>query len=93
MNRPQCRKVSTCWNFSFVLHQLTKPPFEPPKSASLKHFQNSFFFLVLGSGKHRREIHAWLKKSKHQIGLFQVSFYPSPSFLSKNQLASLDLRV
>ena len=44
--------------------------------------------LALGSGKRRSEIHAWLYKNiRHQENWSQVSLYPSPSFLSKNQLA------
>ena len=46
------------------------------------------FLLALGSGKRRSEIHAWLYKNiRHQENWSQVSLYPSPSFLSKNQLA------
>ena len=46
------------------------------------------FLLALGSGKRRSEIHVWLYKNiRHQENWSQVSFYPSPSFLSKNQLA------
>ena len=47
------------------------------------------FLLVLGSGKRRSEIHAWLHKhiflDTSQTGLRCPC--PSPSFLSKNQLA------
>ena len=44
--------------------------------------------LALGSGKRRSEIHAWLHKNiRHQSDWSKVSLYPSPSFLSKNQLA------
>ena len=44
--------------------------------------------LDLGSGKCRSEIHAWLHKNiRHQSDWSKVSLYPSPSFLSKNQLA------
>ena len=77
------------WNLSLVLHQLTKAPVEPPKEASLKHLTfKTVFLLNLGSGKHRSEIHAWLHKNiRHQPDWSMVSLYPSPSFLSKNQLA------
>ena len=44
--------------------------------------------MALGSGKRRSEIHAWLFKNiRHQENWSQVSLYPSPSFLAKNQLA------
>ena len=46
------------------------------------------FLLALGSGKRRSEIHAWLYRNiRHQENWSRVSLYPSPSFLSKNQLA------
>ena len=72
-----------------MLHQLTKPPFEPIKEASLKHLTfKTVFLLALGSGKRRSEIHAWQNKNiRRQSDWSKVSLYPSPSFLSKNQLA------
>ena len=89
MDRPKGRRGIPSWNLSLVLHQLTKAPFEPLKEASLKHLTFKIVFLLaLGSGKHRSEIHAWLHKNiRHQADWSKVSLYPSPSFLSKNQLA------
>ena len=54
----------------------------------LKHLTfKTGFLLALGSDK-RSEIHAWLYKNiRHQENWNQVSLYPSPSFLFKNQLA------
>ena len=77
------------WNLSLVLHQLTKAPFEPMRKASLKRLTfKTVFLLALGSGKRCSEIHAWLYRNiRHQEGWSQVRLYPSPSFLSKNQLA------
>ena len=69
-----------------VLHQLTKPPFEPLRKASLKHLTfKTVVLLALGSGKRRSEIHvhAWLNKADWS----KESLYPSPSFLAKNHLA------
>ena len=88
-DRPKGRRGIPSWNLSLVLHQLTKAPFEPLKEASLKHLTfKTVFLLALGSGKHRSEIHAWLHKNiRHQSDWSKVSLYPSPSFLSKNQLA------
>ena len=85
---PKCRRGIPSWNLSLVLHQLTKAPFEPLKEASLKHMTfKTVFLLALGSGKRRSEIHAWLHKNiRHQSVWSKVSLYPSPSFLSKNQL-------
>ena len=86
---PKGRRGIPSWNLSLVLHQLTKAPFEPLKEASLKHLTfKTVFLLALGSGKRRSEIHAWLHKNiRHQSDWSKVSLYPSPSFLSKNQLA------
>ena len=46
------------------------------------------FLFAFGSGKHRSEIHAWQNGNiRHQSNWSKVPLYPSPSFLSKNQLA------
>ena len=88
-DKPKGRRGIPTWNLSLVLHQLTKAPFEPMRKASLKHLTfKTVFLLALGSGKRRSEIHAWLYRNiRHQENWSQVSLYPSPSFLSKNQLA------
>ena len=88
-DRPKGRRGIPSWNLSLMFHQLTKAPFEPLRKASLKHLTfKTVFLLALGSGKRRSEIHAWLYKNiRHQENWSQVSLYPSPSFLSKNQLA------
>ena len=59
------------------------------RKASLKHLTfKTVFLLALGSSKRQSEIHAWLYRNiRHQENWSQVSLYPSPSFLSKNQLA------
>ena len=87
-DRPKGRRGIPSWNLSLVLHQLTKAPFEPLREASLKHLTfKTVFLLALGSGK-RSEIHAWQHKNiRHQSNWSKVSLFPSPSFLSKNQLA------
>ena len=88
-DKPKGRRGVPSWNLSLVLHQLTKAPFEPMRKASLKHLTfKMVFLLALGSGKRCSEIHAWLFRNiGHQENWRQVSFHPSPSFLSKNQLA------
>ena len=88
-DRPRGRRGIPSWNLSLVLHQLTKAPFEPLREASLKLLTfKTVFLLALGSGKRRSEIHAWQHKNiRHQSDWSRVSLFPSPSFLSKNQLA------
>ena len=88
-DKPKGRRGVPSWNLSLVLHQLTKPPFEPLRKASLKHLTfKTVFLLALGSGKRRSEIHAWVHKNiRHQEDWSNVSLYPSPSFISKNHLA------
>ena len=88
-DRPKGRRRIPSWNLSLVLHQLTKTPFEPIREASLKHLTfKTVFLLALGLGKRRSEIHAWQNKYiRHQSDWSKVSLYPSPNFLSKNQLA------
>ena len=88
-DKPKGRRGVPSWNLSLVLHQLTKPPFEPLRKASLKHLTfKTVFLLDLGSGKRRSEIHAWVHRNiRHQEDWSNVSLYPSPSFISKNHLA------
>ena len=88
-DRPNVRRGIPSWDLSLVLHQLTKAPFEPIKEVSLKYLTFKIVFLLaLGSGKRRSEIHAWQNRNiRHQSDWSKVSLYPSPSFLSKNQLA------
>ena len=88
-DRPKGRRGIPSWNLSLVLHQLSKAPFEPIKEASLKHLIfKTVFLLALGSGKRRNEIHAWQNKNiRYQSVWSKVSLYPSPCFISKNQLA------
>ena len=86
-DRPKGRRGIPSWNLCLVLHQLTKAPFEPIKEASLEHLTfKTVFLLAL-----RSEIHAWQNRNiRHQSNWSKVSLYPSPSFLSKNQLAKED---
>ena len=88
-DRPKGHRGIPSWNLSLVLHQLTKAPFEPLREASLKHLTfKTVFLLALGSSKRRSEINAWQHRNiRHQSDWSKVSLFPSPSFLSKNQLA------
>ena len=63
-DRPKGRRGIPSWNLSLVLHQLNKAPFGPIKEHLIF---KTVFFLALGSGKRRSEIHAWQNKSiRHQ---------------------------
>ena len=88
-DKPKGLRGVPSWNLSLVLHQLTQAPFEPLRKASLKHLTfKTVFLLALGSSKRRREIHAWVHRNiRHQENWSNVSLFPSPCFLSKNQLA------
>ena len=92
-DRPKGRRGIPSWDLSLVLHQLTKAPFEPLKDISLKHLTfKTVVLLALGTGKRRSEIHAWLHKNiSHQSDWSKVSLYPSPNFLSKNQLRRVQI--
>ena len=88
-DKPKGRQGFPNWNLSLVLRQLTKGPCEPIRKASLKHLTlKTVFLLALDSGKRYSEIHVWLHRNiYHQEKWSKVSLYPSPTFLSKNQLA------
>ena len=88
-DKPKGRRGVPTWNLSLVLHQLTKAPFEPLRKASLKHLTfKTVFLLALGSGKRRSEILACVHRNiRHQEDWSNVSLYPSPCFISKNNLA------
>ena len=90
-DRPKGRRGIPSWNLSLVVHQLNKAPFEPIKEASLKYLTfKTVFFLALGSGKCRSEIHTWQSKNiRHQsmnpIGqrcpcIHYPAFYPRISW-------------
>ena len=84
-DRPKGRRGIPSWNLSLVLCQLTKPPFEPIKEASLKHLTfKTVFLLALGSGKRRSEIHAWQNKNiRHQSDWSKVHCTLPPVFFPR----------
>ena len=50
-------------------YELTKVPFEPVKDTDLKHLTlKTAFLLALTSGKHRREIHAFVTNKVSNLG-------------------------
>ena len=92
-DRPKGRRGIPSLNPFLVLHQLTKPPFEPLRKASLKHLTfKTVFLLALGSGKHRSEIHTWLNKNiRHQADWSKVSLSGQNTRPQRRQRASLCL--
>ena len=80
--KPKGRRVTPSWNLSLVLHQQSKAPFEPFKRP-LKHLTfETVFHLVLGSVKHRSEIHAWQNKKTSDISQTGLKYpcTPHPAF-------------
>ena len=69
---------------------MTKLPFEPLSEAPLKWLTyKTVFLLALALGKRRSEIHAWTHSSvSSKRNWSEVTVYPSPAFLAKNQLPS-----
>ena len=76
------------WNLSVVLNELTKVPYEPMKDTDLKHLTlKTVFLLLLASGKHRSEIHAWVANKVSNLGQWEkVALFPSSDFIAKNEL-------
>ena len=76
------------WNFSVVLNELTKPPFEPRKDTDLKHLTfKTAFLLALASGK-RRSKKPMPGSRVSNLGQWEkVALFPSSDFIAKNQLA------
>ena len=77
-------------NLSVVLNELTQAPFEPMKDTDLKHvILKTAFLLALASGKHHREIHAWVaNKVSNYLGQWEkVGLFTSLDFIAKKQLA------
>lgn len=90
LSRPRTRQLAPHWNLAFVLNSLTKAPYEPLSSASLKFLTLKTVFLVtLASGRRRSEVHALsclqscLRWSR---GFSAVTLVTDPAFLTKNQV-------
>ena len=84
-DRPKSSRNLPKWNFSAVLNELTKVPFEPMKDTDLQHLTlKTAFLLALASSKRCSEIHAWVSN----LGQWErVALFPSSYFIAKNQLA------
>ena len=88
-DRPKSSRNLPKWNFSVVLNELAKAPFEPMKDTDLKHLTlKTAFLLALASGKRRNEIHAWVANKESNLRQWKrVVLFPSSDFIAKNQLA------
>ena len=87
-DRPKSSRNLPKWNFSVVLNELTKAPFEPMKDTDLKHLTLKTAFLLALAGKRRSEIHAWVANKVSNLGQWEkVALFPSSDFIAKNQLA------
>ena len=86
-DRPFSRPLVPAWSLSSVLESLSKPPFEPLGSASLKNLTLKTVFLVaLASGRRRGAIQALSTAHGHLVFTpHGVRLVPEPSFLAKNQ--------
>ncbi|PJE78335.1 hypothetical protein CI610_02731 [invertebrate metagenome] len=90
LDRPRIRQLAPQWNLALVLDSLTRAPYEPLESATLKFLTFKVVFLIaLASGRRRSEIHAL---SSHPSCLrwarnfSAVTLLTDPAFLAKNQV-------
>ena len=78
------------WNMSLVLQCLFKPPFEPLKLSSDKHFTwKTSFLLVLVSAKRVSELHGLSCHVRHLRSWSSCTFYVLPDFMVKTQNPSV----
>ena len=78
------------WNFSLVLRGLSRPPFEPLKSASGKHLTlKTSFLLALASTKRVSELHGLSFWVHHSCGWKYCTFSFLSDFLAKTQNPSV----
>lgn len=91
IERPRSSTLLPKWNLALVLRALTKPPYEPLASASLKFLTlKTVFLLAFATAARRGEVHAWDASSlKHAPDWSKVWLLPVPGFVAKNQ-SSLD---
>lgn len=84
------RDLPPPWNLSLVLEMLTKPPFEPLHTASLKYVTwKTVFLLALASGKRRSELHALTNRViHHSVKWSKVTLVPETGFLAKTELVN-----
>ena len=86
--RPRVRRIIPSWDLSLVLLALTKPPFEPMRTAELKWCTlKTLFLTLLASGSRRGEIHAVsMAKFRHDEQWRWVTLEPHQGFVAKTQM-------
>lgn len=90
IERPRSAVQFPKWNLALVLRSLTKGPYEPLATASLKFLTlKTVFLLAFASAARRSELHAWDASSlKHAPDWSSVWISTIPGFLAKNQSSS-----
>lgn len=87
--RPKSRACVPKWNLATVLEGLTKHPFEPLHTASLKLVTlKTAFLLAFASGRRRGELHALVRTVSHKDNWSKVVLHTDPSFVAKTELAN-----
>ena len=89
LQRPRVTPVLPQWDLGIVLEALSKPPYEPLREASFKHFTlKTVFLLAMASAGRRSELHV-LRYDRNYIQFKPkgagVTLYFSPEFMRKNQ--------
>ena len=93
LDKPVSRSLTPKWDLSCVLRSLTKAPYEPLASASIKFLTyKTVFLLAFATARRRSELHALSVESGYarfneSDGSF--SLLCQPGFLAKNQLPSV----
>ncbi|KAK6169827.1 hypothetical protein SNE40_020807 [Patella caerulea] len=86
--RPVVRSLTPQWSLALVLDSLTKAPYEPLRSASLKFVTlKTVFLLALASARRVSEIHAFsIDPQCFRLTADHLILLTEPGFLAKNQL-------
>lgn len=93
LEKPKVSSPVPKWNLPLVLEVLSKHPFEPLDSCSLKFLTfKTVFLIALASGRRRSEIHAF-SSDEAAVSFTSdesaVELHTYPGFLAKNQLPSV----
>ena len=89
LQRPRLTLVLPQWDLGIVLEALSKPPYEPPREASIEHLTlKTVFLLAVASGGRRSELQALVFDPQYiqfKPKGFGVTLYFTPEFMRKNQ--------